>query len=337
LSRSTFKGQVNFQGLTKEEWRRRRLFSLENSRAGTSWDDERKQQFNQIPQHLVHTGLGPDAFCEINFHGAIFGDKADFSRRKLLRRIDFTRSHFQQPPDFGGCEGTQNLDFYGARVEFMGKLPSLWRVPSLAVRGWTTLSDSVLRLRTLRTLAEETKNHDLERDLYIEERRAERGILFAQYWRGGWRGRLSPRMLGHLFWLLITLGYSLLSDYGRSVLRPFAGLVASVFIFHWGYASVLVAPSDAARLEDFRRSVWAFAVSNAVPFVGALALDSSVKLTLLCGDRPTDQVTALQRNVPQCLPVPGRRFQLLVLLQSIFSALCVFFVALALRNYFKLK
>jgi hypothetical protein len=35
--------------------------------------------------------------------------------------------------------------------------------------------------------------------------------------------------------------------------------------------------------------------------------------------------------------VPGRRFQLLVILQSIFSTMCVFFLALALRNYFKLN
>jgi hypothetical protein len=34
-------------------------------------------------------------------------------------------------------------------------------------------------LRALRKIAEETKNHDLERDLYIEERKAERGV----YWR----------------------------------------------------------------------------------------------------------------------------------------------------------
>ena len=74
-----------------------------------------------------------------------------------------------------------------------------------------------------------------------------------------------------------------------------------------------------------------------MPFVGALTLERDVKLTLLCGDRPIDAATAQRQNVPQCVPVPGRRFQLFVLLQSIFSALCVFFIALALRNYFKLK
>jgi deoxyribodipyrimidine photolyase len=35
-----------------------------------------------------------------------------------------------------------------------------------------------VRLRAIRKIVEETKNHDLERDLYIEERKAERGV----YW-----------------------------------------------------------------------------------------------------------------------------------------------------------
>jgi hypothetical protein len=46
---------------------------------------------------------------------------------------------------------------------------------------------------------------------------------------------------------------------------------------------------------------------------------------------------APQQSLSQCVPVPRIRFQLLALGQSIFSALCIFFIALALRNYFKLK
>jgi hypothetical protein len=211
-----------------------------------------------------------------------------------------------------------------------------WILEPLA-RGWTTSSETALRLRALRTLAEGSKNHDLERDLYIEERKAERGILCAQYWREGWKGRLRLRMFVHLLWIAVMFGYSLLADYGRSLVRPLLGLVISVFVFHWAYESVLIAPSDPGRLENFHRSIWAFAISNAVPFVGALTLEGGVKLTLLCGDRPTDAATAQRQYAVQCIPVPGRRLHLLVLLQSIFSALSVFFIALALRNYFKLK
>jgi hypothetical protein len=59
-------------------------------------------------------------------------------------------------------------------------------------RSWTSDSKIPIRLRALRKIAEETKNHDLERDLYIEERKAERGVNI------GIRGRESnsPRDMG---------------------------------------------------------------------------------------------------------------------------------------------
>jgi len=44
----------------------------------------------------------------------------------------------------------------------------------------TTDSRIPIRLRTLRKIVEDTKNHDLERDLYIEERKAERGVYLHQ-------------------------------------------------------------------------------------------------------------------------------------------------------------
>ena len=132
--------------------------------------------------------------------------------------------------------------------------------------------------------------------------------------------------------------YSLLSDYGRSFVRPLIALAISVTLFWWAYSAVLLPPTDPNKLADFRRATWAFAISNAVPFVGALTLERDVKLTLLCGDRPIDAQQSKQMNdAPICVPIPGRRFQLLALGQSIFSALCIFFAGLALRNYFKLR
>jgi hypothetical protein len=71
--------------------------------------------------------------------------------------------------------------------------------------------------------------------------------------------------------------------------------------------------------------------------VGALTLEK-VKATIVCRGMPTDAEIAKQRNVPPCAStLPPLHFQLLVLGQSIFTALCVFCIALALRNYFKLR
>ena len=109
-----------------------------------------------------------------------------------------------------------------------------------------------------------------------------------------------------------------------------------------GYSQVLIpprqtgAPDAVQRVVAFDSALQAFAIANAVPFVGALTLERDVKLTLLCGDRPIDKEHA-KPGEPVCVPIPGRRFQLLALGQSIFSALCIFFADLALRNYFKLR
>jgi hypothetical protein len=253
-----------------------------------AWPEQRKQEFRDVPEYLKESKAGPDTFLDISFQHAQFAGEADFSGRKFLKRLDFTRAHFYQPPVFEGCEGINHLDFYGATIGFSGGLPRFsifrWQTPRLSKRGWTTDSKTALKLRELRKLADETKNHDLERDLYVEERKAERGILLAQYWREGWKGRLGPRMRGHCLWIAVMGVYWALADYGRRFVRPMVGLALSVFLFHWAYGSVLIAPSDPNRLEDFRRAVGAFSIFNAVPFVGALTLERDVKLTLLCGD-----------------------------------------------------
>jgi hypothetical protein len=61
------------------------------------------------------------------------------------------------------------IDFTGAHVGFAREFLH-----------WTEDSRIPIRLRALRKIAEETKNHDLERDLYIEERKAERGVYLYQ-------------------------------------------------------------------------------------------------------------------------------------------------------------
>jgi hypothetical protein len=53
------------------------------------------------------------------------------------------------------------------------KLPTGVRRKRGSNSRWTTDSDVAVRLRALRKLADETKNHDLERDFYIEELKAE--------------------------------------------------------------------------------------------------------------------------------------------------------------------
>jgi hypothetical protein len=120
--------------------------------------------------------------------------------------------------------------------------------------------------------------------------------------------------------------YWALADYGRSFARPAAWLIASVFFFYLGYAEVL-APlkAKASDIEKYEQAVRMLALGNAVPFVGPLTIDAEIKKFLFCpGFGP-------------CLPIPPEGYQWLVLGQNLFAITCVFFIGLALRNYFRIK
>lgn len=355
FSGTTFHGLVLFPARSIDDWKESRAQSIDAYASLQSWSPEKKKAFVTLDEVLRGTGAGPDTFLHVDFSNARFLGFADFSGRKFKDRCDLSSAQFYQPPSFDSGDRLDRLDFYGAKIHFaghadlpiwLGWIARVFVFESLKfgflTPGWTTDSNVANQLRRLRDLADRTKNHDLERDLYIEERKAERGIYFARYWRAGWKGKLHPHFLAHCSWIIALGIYWLLADYGRTFVRPLAALVVSVFLFWWAYSAVLITPSKTntsdgiQRAVAFDNAVWAFAISNAVPFVGALTLERDVKLTLLCSDRPIDAQHA-KNNEPVCVPIPGRRFQLLALGQSIFSALCIFFAGLALRNYFKLR
>jgi hypothetical protein len=81
----------------------------------------------------------------------------------FFARCGPTNAWFYQPPTFHECKATGHIDLYGTRI-------LIFRRRNFP--GWTTDSDVVIRLRALRKLADETENHDLERDLYIAQGRA---------------------------------------------------------------------------------------------------------------------------------------------------------------------
>ena len=100
----------------------------------------------------------------------------------------------------------------------------------------------------------------------------------------------------------------------------------SVPFFYLGYLRVL-APvmAKAHDIETYKQAVRMLALGNTVPFAGSLTSDADVKKLLFCaGDA-------------NCPPVPPVGFQLLVSGQNLLSIILVFFIVLALRNYFRIK
>ncbi|MGQ0443703.1 MAG: hypothetical protein ACT4O2_00890, partial [Beijerinckiaceae bacterium] len=107
---------------------------------------------------------------------------------------------------------------------------------------------------------------------------------------------------------------------------PAAWLAASGFFFYWQYCTVLAKQmAQAPDIEKYKEAVGMLALGNTVPFIGPLTIDSEIKKFLFCpGFGP-------------CLPLPPDGYQLLVLSQNLLSIILVFFIGLALRNYFRIK
>jgi len=204
------------------------------------------------------TGSRLDRFLTISFSHARFDGIAVFSGRSFEKTADFTNARFYYPPDFDATTNASRIDLTGVYIGF---------VP-LGRRAWTKDTQIPVRLRRLRKIAEDTKNHDLARDLHIQERKAERGL----YWRqlsdelkkapeelrkklesideqqrevwSNWRHRARARnahrvgiavkiarLFVHLLCIAVVGVYWALADYGRSFVRTAAWLVSSGFSF----------------------------------------------------------------------------------------------------------
>ena len=87
-----------------------------------------------------------------------------------------------------------------------------------------------------------------------------------------------------------------------------------------------MAKGGALNAEKYDHAVRMLALGNAVPFVGPLTIDADIKKFLFC---PAG-------NCPGPL-IPPEGYQMLVLGQNLLSIILVFFIGLALRNYFKIK
>lgn len=138
---------------------------------------ERVTRLTAYRERREARGFGPGKFSAISFDSARFRGVASFALRSFEGPTDFTGARFDLPPDFDGATNLQRIDFTGARAGF-GPADRPWWKPD-----WTTDSAVAIRLRALRSQIEATKNHDFERDLYIEERKAERGIHLDRLWR----------------------------------------------------------------------------------------------------------------------------------------------------------
>jgi hypothetical protein len=96
------------------------------------------------------------------------------------------------------------------------------------------------------------------------------------------------------------------------------------FFFYWCHGKVLapLMPKAGTLADNYEQAVGVVALGNAV---GPLTIGTEIKKFLFCP------------GFGKCLPIPPEGFQLLVVGQNLVSIILVFFIGLALRNYFRIK
>jgi hypothetical protein len=135
------------------------------------------------------------------------------------------------------------------------------------------------------------------------------------------------RLISHCLWIIVMGVYWALADYGRSFARPAIALGLSRYGSYWIYLWVLSSiMANASDINRYKQAIWMLALGNTVPFVGPLTIDSEIKKFLFC---PLN-------NCPTPI-IPPEGYQWLVIGQNLLSIILVFFIGLALRNYFKIK
>jgi hypothetical protein len=236
-------------------------------------------------------------FNEINFSGAEFYCCVYFNNRIFTKQVNFAFSRFLTPPEFAGSIGHEYFDVYGMEVDFAGEFAGGAWLQS----GWTNDTEIATRIRRMRKIMADIHAQDVERNLFILERQAERLPLLK-----------SNKPKGIVVITLMAF-YSTFSNYGRSIVLPFIWLIIQFIGFGWSYASLLPGKDS--------NDIFSYTLSHALPFVGGL--------------NPT-RSKLFERLFGYNLEVP-RDIELLTILQSCLGVLMLFLALQALRNLFKVK
>ena len=223
---------------------------------------------------------------------------------------EFSGAHLQEPPEFD----TVNLD-----TARLNRTEEIRPVVSRTAR-W----------RALRRLAVQGHDHERELQFFKDEITARRGTV--DKWTG-------PRFWAG--WL-----YEVLSDFGRSMILPLIWLLLSIWIFAGIYAGQSPHLQKPAVAEDLRCvsgsgnatvAALTLSVRNAVPFAGIGPSETLDRIyACLYGTGPSQVPTqgaspaTMSPNIPYSVTFVGTA-------QFFLSAVLIFLLVLAIRNWFRIK
>jgi hypothetical protein len=280
----------------------------------------------------------PASFSSISFVRARFHGNSSFTGRTFTAPANFQDARFDQPPEFAGTEGHGFLDLTGMDVRAHGTLrlplwnvvrewnwreivyiPTAWRLDA-PTNGWTISTESATRVRRLRQLASSIHAHDTERDLFILSRQIERGYL----WRyKPWQAVMPT---------LMVFAYSLLSNFGRSLVLPLFWLGIATVSAHVALVRLYVGFQGSPEWQNlnldqsypatwFNSDLTTFTLGNSIPFLGLFS---------------TTRRTVVQSLFGPEMAVPWEIY-LASTCQSIISIVLIFLFLLAVRTHLRLK
>jgi uncharacterized protein YjbI with pentapeptide repeats len=307
---------------------------------GTSWEQLEQRltgykTFEQAKEWAAQNGAGPDLFHDIDFSGAIFLKRVNFSNRRFkaktnfgplaenIKRLQAVRdalgnlkfkangqvffeeskdqsrpAYFAAAPIFHGCELHQDTSFDGAQFP-----PDIGETEGNeeAARAYRTLKLAFSKQQAVR-----------EEQRFFRHEMAEERL---QHWNKAvefFRDRKNNEALIELSRWLLHLIYKTASGYGFSSRKPF---------FMWILLTVLCAGLYAGKGE----SVCVLVIDV------VCELDTKTLNTSLLNTVPISGLGDL-KNIEY-----GLWRNAGIVLHKLASLLCFFLIGLALRNLFKLK
>ncbi|MBL4802525.1 MAG: pentapeptide repeat-containing protein [Emcibacter sp.] len=218
----------------------------------------------------------------IDFQGEYFEKEVNFINSIFKSTTNFQNRKFKYPPFFHGAE--MHVDTIWDRDDQnWPKLPEIREAPEMAERAWSTLKfhmNTVMR-------------HDYENMFFIKELEAKQMIKGGSY---------------------LLNAYEIFSNYGQSVRRPLAWLVAFFgffFLIKVDLRNMESSENWVGYAIEYWPSAAIFSLAHSVPFLPLWRYVYS-------------------ENPPPCELFWGG-------LQALFSLLMWFLAGLAIRNRFRLK
>ena len=258
---------------------------------------------------------GPAYFGRSSFDGlasfkGVRGKGLVLDHPKFSHVPDFSDAHFEEAPAF------DNVDLGPERFGDPSEGSSRVGLPE--------------RWRALRRLA--TQGHDHEREL--------------QFFKGEVIARRGTHDTWRHLWFWVGWAYQILSDFGRSMVRPLLGLGLSVVVFAFIYASLNHAVWDQPFAKsipcevgsgDPRLAALLLSLHNAVPVAG-IASTGKIREVYACLYGLEANLALTRGNSPgNCAPIIPYGVVFAGVSQSILSVALIFLVLLAIRNRFRIR